>query len=307
MNSIQINISLLFRRWKLTKMAFNLLVSLFQEKVFLIIRLHYHLLKIENSDKANVNSRKKHIPHIEPKKNMKPLQNHKLEFGHWSKEEHQRFLEAIELYGNIWSKVQEYIKTRTCDQIRSHCQKYFDMVKRDALEEIKKSGKPAVFVVHKSYRVCNVSSISSQIPYYCLPNKVKVTQKETDENLSKSCTEEKLYDFCYESSQIQHTSAQNMANENKENQGFNEKFYNEIAPYYDEIIQPAIINLTEKYEDNNKSWINIDKIQDNEPYNLSFDSEEKESETIEKKTDGLLPKVRYGDDYFEANLSTHFN
>lgn len=43
--------------------------------------------------------------------------------GRWSPEEHKKFLEAIELYGRDWKKVQDYVGTRTSTQARSHAQK----------------------------------------------------------------------------------------------------------------------------------------------------------------------------------------
>ena len=44
--------------------------------------------------------------------------------GRWSSEEQDRFLKGCYLYKNNWKKIQEYIKTRTIPQIRSHAQKY---------------------------------------------------------------------------------------------------------------------------------------------------------------------------------------
>lgn len=44
--------------------------------------------------------------------------------GRWSKEEHEKFLEAYRLYGKEWKKVQTYIGTRSTTQVRSHAQKY---------------------------------------------------------------------------------------------------------------------------------------------------------------------------------------
>lgn len=43
--------------------------------------------------------------------------------GRWSKEEHQKFLEAIKIHGRDWKKVQDYVGTRTSTQARSHAQK----------------------------------------------------------------------------------------------------------------------------------------------------------------------------------------
>ena len=40
--------------------------------------------------------------------------------GRWSQEEHQKFIEALFIYGNDWKKVQKYIITRTATHSRSH-------------------------------------------------------------------------------------------------------------------------------------------------------------------------------------------
>ena len=45
--------------------------------------------------------------------------------GRWSQKEHLLFIKGCLLYGNNWKKVQAYIQTRSCSQIRSHSQKYF--------------------------------------------------------------------------------------------------------------------------------------------------------------------------------------
>ena len=43
----------------------------------------------------------------------------------WSTEEHQRFLEAVQLYpGNDWKQVAEHVKSRSSLQCRSHFQKW---------------------------------------------------------------------------------------------------------------------------------------------------------------------------------------
>lgn len=55
----------------------------------------------------------------------------KLSNGRWTKDEHQRFVEAIKIYGKNWKKVEDYIGTRTGAQIRSHAQKFFLRLEKD--------------------------------------------------------------------------------------------------------------------------------------------------------------------------------
>lgn len=55
--------------------------------------------------------------------------------GRWTKDEHIKFLEAIQKYGRNWRKVQEHVGTRSSTQSRSHAQKFFKKVKFEDVEE----------------------------------------------------------------------------------------------------------------------------------------------------------------------------
>ncbi len=51
--------------------------------------------------------------------------------GRWTAEEHRKFVEALKRFGKQWKKVEDYIKTRSGAQIRSHAQKYFLKIQKE--------------------------------------------------------------------------------------------------------------------------------------------------------------------------------
>ncbi|CAM0903197.1 unnamed protein product [Alopecurus aequalis] len=61
----------------------------------------------------------------------------------WTEDEHKLFLEAMQLHGRAWRRIQEHIGTKTAVQIRSHAQKFFTKVIRESSGDSCKSSSGA--------------------------------------------------------------------------------------------------------------------------------------------------------------------
>ncbi len=90
--------------------------------------------KKENNYKKNGNYNLKHKQrHLPTKNNNISYNNKNYSAGRWKSDEHQRFIDAIIMYGNNWRQVQKYVGTRSSTQTRSHAQKFFEKLKRSKI------------------------------------------------------------------------------------------------------------------------------------------------------------------------------
>lgn len=55
--------------------------------------------------------------------------------GKWTDEEHDRFLDALRIYGKNWNNVHKHVGTRSSAQTRSHAQKYFNKLQKKGTKE----------------------------------------------------------------------------------------------------------------------------------------------------------------------------
>ena len=100
--------------------------------------------------------------------------------GRWDPNEHMKFIEAINNYGNEWKEVQKYVGTRSCNQVRSHAQKFFLKLKT-----FKDSSLGIDFTVES---IKNLSEIINTIKEYEKENKCVnmlsiLNQKISDRNI----------------------------------------------------------------------------------------------------------------------------
>ena len=84
---------------------------------------------------------------VTPTTSVADMRNGEEKVGRWTEEEHEMFLEGLQLHGKQWKTIATMIGTRTVVQVRTHAQKYFQKMERKNRETAsasspgKKAGK----------------------------------------------------------------------------------------------------------------------------------------------------------------------
>ena len=80
----------------------------------------------------------KELNELEEDKKKKPIKFvvSNFQLGHWSIEEHKRFIRGIVKYGKNWERVKNEVQTRSDIQIRSHAQKFYKKLKKCKNEQL---------------------------------------------------------------------------------------------------------------------------------------------------------------------------
>lgn len=175
-------------------------------------------------------------------KRKKSETTRKIKSGSWSDEEHRRFLIAMQKYGNSWKKIQAYVETRSCIQIRSHCQKYYEALRLKAIDDAKKDESKKLFAVYRTFRNTTCTfSVMHKINYDIYKSNIELKETKSqfnDDDSKDSRCKESLINFAESFAPNEVYSLGSLRHE------FNEEFEEQKSMDEDFSIQPNYQNFS---------------------------------------------------------------
>jgi SHAQKYF class myb-like DNA-binding protein len=157
-----------------------------QKNEFLSKKTKFHIDFVDNEKKCQNNTKKN------GSKKQKKTKKNKIIFtsseddvneGRWNINEHNKFIEAISIYGNDWKEVQQYVGTRSSNQVRSHAQKFF--LKLKAFKD------PSLDIDFTTNNIKNLSDIINKVKEYEKENNYSnllfvISQKISERNFKNT-------------------------------------------------------------------------------------------------------------------------
>ena len=241
-----------------------------QENDFLGKKTKFQVNFVDMEKEKKIFEEKKTI--IKEKKNKKKkneilseIENEKTNEGRWNYDEHLRFIEAINKFGNDWKEVQKYVGTRSSNQVRSHAQKF--------ILKLKTFKDSSIGIDLTDNSVKNLTDIIKKIKEVEENNKnsnilLLLSQKLSERNLKSN---EETYNL-YKKEKNKEVIKSKKGNDNNENIDNNNDNIN--LKFNKKEINEENIQIKKNNNDINKNINNNFEVNNNINENICFDKNE---------------------------------